>query len=52
MKVKIDATKTKPKLIIEYYDNEKYIEYVTQDSIEYYDNEGLERILEKLKIEL
>ena len=35
MKVKIDATKTKPKLIIEYYDNE-----------------GLERILEKLKIEL
>ncbi len=35
MKVKIDATKTKPKLIIEYYDNE-----------------GLERVLEKLKIEL
>ena len=34
-KVKIDATKTKPKLVIEYYDNE-----------------GLERILEKLKIEL
>jgi len=35
LKVKIDATKTKPKLIIEYYDND-----------------GLERILEKLKIEL
>jgi ParB family chromosome partitioning protein len=35
LKVKIDATKTKPKL-----------------TIEYYDNEGLERILEKLKIEL
>lgn len=35
LKVKIDATKTKPKLIIEYYDNE-----------------GLERILEKLNIEL
>ena len=35
LKVKIDATKTKPKVIIEYYDNE-----------------GLERILEKLKIEL
>ena len=35
MKVKIDATKTKPKLIIEYYDNE-----------------GLERVLEKLNIEL
>ena len=34
-KTKIDATKTKPKLIIEYYDNE-----------------GLERILEKLNIEL
>ena len=35
VKVKIDATKTKPKLIIEYYDND-----------------GLERILEKLNIEL
>jgi len=35
LKVKIDATKTKPKLIIEYYDND-----------------GLERILEKLNIEL
>jgi len=35
LKVKIDATKTKPKMIIEYYDNE-----------------GLERILEKLNIEL
>ncbi len=35
MKVKIDASKTKPKLIIEYYDNE-----------------GLDRVLEKLKIEL
>ena len=34
-KVKIDASKTKPKMIIEYYDND-----------------GLERILEKLKIEL
>ncbi len=35
LKVKIDATKTKPKLIIEYYDND-----------------GLERVLEKLNIEL
>ncbi|MDD2628160.1 MAG: ParB/RepB/Spo0J family partition protein [Clostridia bacterium] len=35
MKVKIDAAKTKPRLVIEYYDNE-----------------GLERVLEKLKIEL
>ncbi len=35
LKVKIDATKTKPKIIIEYYDNN-----------------GLERVLEKLNIEL